>query len=312
MANRSRTLDPSLWQKPDFMRATPLAREVWIGLICTCADDEGRFEADVMAITHRLFPRSHPATEEGVQECFTYWQRVGWLTFYEAYNTRYGFLHGWFEHQYIKDPEPSSFPAPPVLVASWRDVHAIKRWHVSERGGNSNTHFRTVLRDFAQAVQDDGELTVKQVRTKYGLSTDKVLPELKGIQENSIQGNDDATTHQRGLAMYTLARRANGSDPSICFEYDNCEASYGEAATCCAAMITLAKFQDEKQKPRGSSVASYLLSAARGQAEKLEALNGDRILAAFIAANKDRPSDPIGGLQWDDKLARYREAANAT
>jgi len=184
MASRIRTIDPEIWQKPEFMRATPVARELWLGLITSCADDEGRFENDSWAITQRLFPRSHPATEESVSDGLRYWCECGWVLFYggeeEEQPGRYGFLTGWFEHQYIRDRQPSSLPQPQVLIGSWRDVDIIKEWYVFERGGKANSHFRTIIREYVQSLQRDNKLSMKRLRRKYALSSQRVNMEGKG------------------------------------------------------------------------------------------------------------------------------------
>jgi len=180
MAAKSRTVDPALFQKPDFLRATYVAREVWLGMICACADDEGRLEADPWGLAEKLFSRSHEAADEDVAQALQYWQEVGWLTLYGE--DRYGFLNGWFEHQYIRKPEPSSYPAPPVLVASWRDVQQVKVWYMEQRGGMDNTHLRTMLRDFAQAVCTNSALSAQVLRTE---SVDATLRKGKGKGKGS-------------------------------------------------------------------------------------------------------------------------------
>lgn len=184
MSTGLRTINPNLWGKPEFMRATPVARELWIGLITACADDEGRFIADILAISQRLFPRSYPVDDAAVRDALRYWCEVGWLLLYGDEGSEdqatYGFLMGWFEHQYIKNPESSSVPEPQVLLASWSDVDAAKKWHQAEFNSGPNVHFKTVVRDFAAEARKDRKLTAKRVRSKYALSTNHVHSEGKG------------------------------------------------------------------------------------------------------------------------------------
>jgi len=168
MAGKRRTLDPELFSKSEFRRATYVQREMWIGIIATCCDDEGRFEADAWNLSELIFSRSHDANEEAVTEALAYWCQCGWLLLYE--DGRYGFLTGWYEHQYIRDPEPSSLPPPPAQVNSWRVVMGIKEWFMEQRKGGGNTHFRTILREFEQSLLTDSSLSAYLVRTESVVS----------------------------------------------------------------------------------------------------------------------------------------------
>lgn len=200
-----RTVEPQLWQKPDFLRASYIAREVWLGMICACADDEGRLEADPWGLAEKLFSRSHDATEEDVAEALRYWQRVGWLTLYGE-DDRYGFLNGWYEHQYIRRPEPSSYPPPPVLISSWRSVQQVKSWYMSECGGMDNTHLRTMLRDFAQAVSGNSELST-QVLCSESVDTAALKGKGKG-KEREREREKGEGERVRLLAQYEDRDRA--------------------------------------------------------------------------------------------------------
>ena len=281
------------------MRATPLAREVWLGLICICADDEGRFEADTWGLTERLFPRTHPATEEAVAECLAYWQKAGWLLIYDGSNgTRYGFLQGWFEHQYIKIVEPSSFPPPPVLVASWRDVQSVKRWHTNERGGNANTHFRTVLRDYGQAVQTDKELTTKKLLTKYGVGADKVPPEVKGSEVNPKEGKEAVRTRKRETPAPPTA------PPALAEQGTATPNTTRPPATPDGAVAAARAFYGAKQPPGGWKKYEQALR------DGLE-IAGDRLPVAFLCAAFDQASEhrPLPGEWADAFLKRLVQAA---
>jgi len=198
MASKCRTIDPELFQKADFLRASYVAREVWLGIICCCADDEGRFEADAWGLAEKLFSSVHDANEQAVSAALTYWQERGWVLLYEE--GRYGFLTGWYEHQYIRSPEPSSYPAPPLAVNSWHSVQAIKRWYMEHHGGKDNTHFRTVLREYEQSLSTGSEQGEEQVRTECALSANQVRVEGKGREEKGTEENDplDAGAHEAG------------------------------------------------------------------------------------------------------------------
>ena len=163
MAGRCRTIDPALFQKAEFRRATYVQREVWLGVIATCCDDEGRFEADPWNLAELIFSRAHDATEEDVRGAIVYWESAGWICLYEG--GKYGFLTGWYEHQSIRDPNPSSYPPPPVAINSWRVVTGIKEWHKANRGGKENTRFITIVREFEQSLRSEPELSAYLVRT---------------------------------------------------------------------------------------------------------------------------------------------------
>lgn len=186
---RSRTVDPALFDKSDFRRASHIAREVWLGLICRCADDEGRLEADALAIADQLFSRTdEEATEASVEAALQYWSARDWLLLYEEGGKRYGHLCGWYEHQYIRDPAPSSYPPPPLTVSSWADVAAVRAWYrkVRANGGGEaamrTVQTKTILRDFWQAVRQNPE-TADVLRIDFGASSELLRSSFEATTE---------------------------------------------------------------------------------------------------------------------------------
>jgi len=122
---RFRTIDPKLWQHPFFRKQPWYVRDVFIFLFSSHADDEGRFVADSFAILEGAFSRNHPVTEDDVEQALAALEEGQLIIRYDDY----GFLLGWYEHQFIdrRYRQPSSLPPPPVAVNSWDTAEAVRR-----------------------------------------------------------------------------------------------------------------------------------------------------------------------------------------
>lgn len=195
MSRGHRTVDPALFSKGEFRRANYVQRELWIGLIVTCCDDEGRFEADPLTICERLFSRAHRVSEKQVKDALDYWKKSGWLLLY--CDDEYGFLTGWYEHQYIRTPEPSSLPQPPCKINSWAVVKQVKEWYRREHGGAENVHYGTVVRAWEQAAHTKCAESAHLVPTECALSADKVRVEVKGEVKREKKGEAPAHSDVR-------------------------------------------------------------------------------------------------------------------
>lgn len=116
-----RSIDSDIWQHAAFRKASMTVREVFLFLFSCAADDEGRFLADPETILEAAFSRRHPVTEQDIAEALDYLAKAELVLLYgEA--SEYGFLCGWYEHQYIQRDRRtlSTLPEPPVAIASWR------------------------------------------------------------------------------------------------------------------------------------------------------------------------------------------------
>lgn len=125
---RFRSIDSDVWRHPDFRRAGHVGREVYLYLISSGADDEGRFIADPELILEAVFPQRDAVQIGEVEEALRYLAEVGLILLYAVGRVGYGFLTGWYEHQRIdkRYREESSLPAPPANICSWDQVDLIR------------------------------------------------------------------------------------------------------------------------------------------------------------------------------------------
>lgn len=167
MAKR-RSIEPELLTHPTFRRASLVARELWLGMILQ-ADDEGRLRVDAVALGETVFsPLTHKINAAKIAEAVDFWAtthengKQPWLL---LYGDGYGFLTGWFEHQYIKacDREQSSLPPPPVPVDSWAAADAVYHWYCRTHK-QAKTYYRLPMRALSQ-------LTVEE---QYGVVTEEL------------------------------------------------------------------------------------------------------------------------------------------
>jgi len=133
---RYRTIDPSVWRHPAFLRSPRTARDVFLYLFSAAADDEGRFKWDTYAILEGAFPRSYPETAEDVEAALELLVAEGLVVRYGDAG-QYGFLTGWYEHQYVQRDrrQPSSLPEPTdVVICSWAQAETIREAYAKEVG----------------------------------------------------------------------------------------------------------------------------------------------------------------------------------
>lgn len=147
---RYRTIESDIWQHPYLRRTDWWTRDVFLFLFSSWADDEGRFEADTFAILEGAFSRNHPVTEEQIAQSLNALQTSGLLLLY-GNDVRYGFLTGWYEHQYIQSDrrEPSSLPPPPVEANSWSIIDGIRTEYSKAMGKDPDArrspHYRDAI-----------------------------------------------------------------------------------------------------------------------------------------------------------------------
>lgn len=133
---RYRTIDPGVWRHPAFLRNPRTARDVFLYLFSAAADDEGRFKWDTYAVLEGAFPRSYPETAEDVEAALELLVAEGLVVRYGE-TGQYGFLTGWYEHQYVQRDrrQPSSLPEPPgVVICSWAQAETIRDAYAKEAG----------------------------------------------------------------------------------------------------------------------------------------------------------------------------------
>ncbi|HBX15871.1 MAG: hypothetical protein UV20_C0009G0053 [Candidatus Magasanikbacteria bacterium GW2011_GWA2_42_32] len=121
MAIRKRTIQPSIWQDPDFGTLSPLAQLIFIGCI-TQADDEGRLNGHPAVIKSSLFPYETMTLEQifdGLQEIIN---KVMNFIYYSVDGQFYIQLKNWGKHQILREDRliKSTFPQPPKDIVAGR------------------------------------------------------------------------------------------------------------------------------------------------------------------------------------------------
>ena len=119
MATRKRTLQPNIWQDPEFGYLKPLAQLLFIGCI-TQADDEGRLQAHPAMLKSIIFPYGRVRLEEVFDALEELQQKMSHFIFYEVDGQHYIQLEKWNAHQVLRADrmQYSTFPAPPKEALS--------------------------------------------------------------------------------------------------------------------------------------------------------------------------------------------------
>ena len=155
ITSKQRKVEAGVFHHPSFRRASYVARELYLGLIICVADDEGRFLADPLHLLEQCFSRSHDATEQEITSALSWWADEGMIVLYD----KYGFLSGWFEHQYIdkRVREESTFPeAPGSGIRSWSQAEEVASRY-REVAGKDRVVLRDVTRWYQKLLEDTGK-----------------------------------------------------------------------------------------------------------------------------------------------------------
>ncbi len=198
---RFRTIDPKLWQHPFFRKQPWFVRDIFIFLFSSHADDEGRFVADAFAILEGAFSRNHPVTEENVEQALAALEEGGLIVRYDDY----GFLLGWYEHQFIdrRYREPSSLAPPPVEVDSWEAAEAIRQEYAKAQNIDfAKAQFRPALRWSLQNEYQEDSAT----RENHESNTRETHAGREGKGKEG-KGKEGTTTSSPPSARETKAER---------------------------------------------------------------------------------------------------------
>lgn len=114
MAIRKRTIQPSIWQDPDFGTLSPITQLIFIGLI-TQADDEGRFNGHPAVVRSALFPYGTVELEQIINSIKEITVKMRNFTYYEVNGQYYGQFRRWSDHQVLREDrlQKSIYPPPP-------------------------------------------------------------------------------------------------------------------------------------------------------------------------------------------------------
>jgi len=119
MAIRKRTIQPMIWQDPDFGILGNIAKLLVIGMI-TQADDEGRGNAHPLVIKANIFPFGGAEINEIFDALEEIKIKMRNLILYEIENQLFYQFKKWSNHQFLRSDrmQKSTFPAPPSRIKS--------------------------------------------------------------------------------------------------------------------------------------------------------------------------------------------------
>jgi len=114
MATRKRSMQPSIWQDPDFGCLKPLAQLIFLGCI-TQADDEGRLVGHPSVIKSTLFPYERVELEDVFEALEELSDKMKNFIYYSVDKTFYIQFKNWKKHQKLRDDrtQRSTYPPPP-------------------------------------------------------------------------------------------------------------------------------------------------------------------------------------------------------
>ena len=93
-----RVIDPTIW-RDRFIRSLPfMQRVLWLGLIVTCADDQGRLENDVFLIRSDVFPADN-VREQDIEDALLEFGNARKLLAYEADGKHFLQILNWWKYQ---------------------------------------------------------------------------------------------------------------------------------------------------------------------------------------------------------------------
>lgn len=311
MADRRRSIEPSLFAHPSFRRATLVQRELWVGLIVS-ADDEGRVRADPLALAEGIFsPLQHQVTAQDVDDALAYWAAEGWLL---RYGDGCAFLTGWYEHQYIeaRTRESSSIPAPPCAVNSWETAEAVLTWFLD---GNSKAkaYYRNALRAFATlSKREQREIT--SVPNAFRTRSKRVpnAPQYKESQGNTMQGKGGRAREAAPASDDSpLGTASGGNSPTADTTPADDPADADHMAACNEPELVAAAtryFADTLSPQRATAWAMDAL--------RLTLLPGETVTRADVIAALGNGSGPVGKecqfpANWLDRLRGARASPAA-
>lgn len=113
MATRKRTIQPSIWQDPDFGTLDPLAQLIFIGCI-TQADDEGRLNGHPAIVKSMIFPYEQVSLEQVIDSLTEIASKMSNFVYYQVDSQYYIMFKNWLVHQTLREDRSvkSIYPQP--------------------------------------------------------------------------------------------------------------------------------------------------------------------------------------------------------
>lgn len=131
MADR-RMISGEIWQDEFVGSQDFFGRILWVGIITTCADDQGRFPANMSIIRAKVFLYDDSVTCDSIRAGLMQFVEAGKLFLYTDDKGREIFqLVNWWRYQSPQWPQPSKYAAP----KGWTDrvrYHGVGRQIITE------------------------------------------------------------------------------------------------------------------------------------------------------------------------------------
>ena len=221
MVSRNRTMSDGAFRHRVIRRADLHVGVLYRYLIAGAADDEGRFVADAWSLLEEAFSRTHEITEQQVEDALQYLNDEGLILLYEPNGKRYGWLTGWFEHQYIQRSRESSIPAPPVPIASWQDAQMAREAYAEEHeiGNTQQVRYDEALawvkrRGLEDKAVNDPSTIVNETPTNGSEAPTNGNGRHKPESEGDSEDGPNSPTEERETPSTTVNDSlTNGNDP---------------------------------------------------------------------------------------------------
>ncbi len=303
---KQRTIDPRIWQHKAFLRSPWHCRDVFFYLFSAACDDEGRFDWDPLAILEGAFPRAYPVTEDDVIADLQHLVNEGLALRYGDAD-EYGFLCGWFEHQYIQADRrtPSSLPEPPVRVPSWAAADGVRDACAKHLG-----------RGLKQVTYHDAiDWLTGRERSVNGSLTER-SPEGEVEGEVESKGNDSAPPAADAPSEDPFAEDLTLSNPPAPKKQPKQDTPTQAAANACLALYGLTH-RDMEDASKYFKAMGKLVADLTGGAEELQAwvaqeqANGQRKLGSGAKPENAIPArvrKEVTAATWQQSFAAAKQA----
>jgi hypothetical protein len=110
MATR-RMIASDIFEDEFFTSLTHFQRLIWLGLIISCADDQGRMQDNAALVRARLCPQEDVSVDQ-IEEILFYFCQKRKILRYQIEDRKCIQLINWQKYQKIQYSHPSKYPAP--------------------------------------------------------------------------------------------------------------------------------------------------------------------------------------------------------
>ena len=107
-----RMIASDIFEDEFFTSLTHFQRLIWLGLIITCADDQGRMQDNAALVRAKLCPQEENVSIDQIEEILVYFSQRGKLMRYQIDDRKCIQLTNWQKYQKIQYSHPSKYPAP--------------------------------------------------------------------------------------------------------------------------------------------------------------------------------------------------------